>query len=192
MRLFPGLFLLLLALAAVGATSPSDPARWPGPNPAAGVMGLHWFEPNMGQADGDVRFLSRGDGIRVGVSADCLHLVSRTPGGADQVRLRLLGANSSAQVRGEHPLRGHANCLLGNDPARWRRRVPLYRQVRAESVYPGIDLVCYRGGAGLEYDFQVAPGADPGQIRLACEGAARVETAGQELVFHTRYGAFRQ
>ncbi|MBM3460420.1 MAG: hypothetical protein FJX77_18010, partial [Armatimonadetes bacterium] len=124
--------------------------------------------------------------------ADCLHLVSRTPGGADQVRLRLLGANSSAQVRGEHPLRGHANCLLGNDPARWRRRVPLYRQVRAESVYPGIDLVCYRGGAGLEYDFQVAPGADPGQIRLACEGAARVETAGQELVFHTRYGAFRQ
>ena len=41
-----------------------------------------------------------------------------------------------------------------------------------DSVYPGIDLVFYGTGRQLEYDFLLAPGADPSGIRLAVRGAA--------------------
>jgi len=34
-------------------------------------------------------------------------------------------------------------------------------------VYPGVDLVYYGNPGQLEYDFVVAPGADPAVIRLA-------------------------
>jgi hypothetical protein len=53
------------------------------------------------------------------------------------------------------------------------RNTPLQIQVRvrARNVYPGIDLVYYGSGQPLEYDFVVAPGADPGRIRLGFEGA---------------------
>ena len=44
-----------------------------------------------------------------------------------------------------------------------------------EQVYPGIDLFFYGNEGQLEHDFVVAPGADPGDIRLAFEGAEKLE-----------------
>ena len=45
----------------------------------------------------------------------------------------------------------------------------------------------------LEYDFVVAPGADPDQIALPIDGAERVEVdAGGDLVVHTAAGELRQ
>jgi hypothetical protein len=43
--------------------------------------------------------------------------------------------------------------------------------VRYRSVYPGVDLVYYGDGDRLEFDFEVAPGADPGRIRVRVSGA---------------------
>ena len=45
-----------------------------------------------------------------------------------------------------------------------------YAKVQLDQVYPGIDLVYYGNPQQLEYDLVVAPGADPGQIRLSFEG----------------------
>ena len=39
-----------------------------------------------------------------------------------------------------------------------------------EGIYPGVDLVYYDNGDTLEYDFIVAPGADPDRIRLEFSG----------------------
>src|SRR4029434_5495545 len=49
---------------------------------------------------------------------------------------------------------------------------------------PGTDLVYYGNQQKLEYDFKLAPGADPGVIAFRVEGAdhVRVNDAG-ELVF---------
>src|SRR5262249_41454625 len=53
---------------------------------------------------------------------------------------------------------------------------PTFGRVRSRSVYPGIDLLHYGAqGRQLEYDFVVAPGADPGVIRLAFDGADRLK-----------------
>jgi len=57
--------------------------------------------------------------------------------------------------------------------------------VEYRQVYPGIDLDFYGSGQGLEYDFVVAPGADPGVIRLGFAGTDRVAVNAQgDLVVH--------
>ncbi len=91
------------------------------------------------------------------------------------VRLQLVGANPNATLAGEGELPGRANYFIGRDPKQWRTNVPAYARVRYQDVYPGIDLVCYGNEVGqLEYDFVVAPGADPQAITLAV-GAQRQE-----------------
>ncbi|HEY7167885.1 MAG TPA: SBBP repeat-containing protein, partial [Candidatus Binatia bacterium] len=87
-----------------------------------------------------------------------------------------LGANPDPRVVGLEPLPGVTNYFIGNDPRKWRTNVPGYAKVKYESVYPGIDLVYYGNEQGhLEYDFLVAPGANPDQIALTVEAAEGVQ-----------------
>jgi hypothetical protein len=56
--------------------------------------------------------------------------------------------------------------------------VPTYARVRFPAVYAGIDAV-YHGRAGkLEYDFEIAPGADPDRIAMQLRGARSLRIAG--------------
>ena len=57
--------------------------------------------------------------------------------------------------------------------------MPSYAQVKYEGVYPGVDLVYYGNQRQLEYDFVVAPSAEPDQIKLSFAGAdgMRLEAA---------------
>ena len=101
------------------------------------------------------------------------------------VRLRLVGANANAAVTGGDELPGKANYFIGNDPKKWRTNLPTYATVRYQDVYPGVDLAYYGNQGGqLEYDFVVAPGADPNQIKLSFTGAdgMRVDAASGDLV----------
>jgi hypothetical protein len=85
--------------------------------------------------------------------------------------MRLVGANTRAKVRGEDELPGKSNYFIGNEPKKWRTNVPNYAKVKYRDVYPGVDLVYYGNQRGqLEYDFVVAPGADPSAIALAVVG----------------------
>jgi hypothetical protein len=63
---------------------------------------------------------------------------------------------------------------ISKDPKQWRTNVPHYAKVHYEAVYPGIDLVYYGNQRRLEYDFVVAPGADPKAIRLAFKRADKL------------------
>src|SRR5262249_19390755 len=73
-------------------------------------------------------------------------------------------------------LPGKTNYFIGGDPRKWRTDVPTYAKVKYEAVYPGVDMVYYGAqGRELEYDFIVAPGADPKAIRLSFEGANKLE-----------------
>jgi Ca2+-binding RTX toxin-like protein len=83
------------------------------------------------------------------------------------VRMKLVGANPSPRMAGEEGLPGKVNYLIGKDPKKWRTNIPTFGRVRYEAVYPGIDLVYYGNQQQMEYDFVVAPGADPNQIRLS-------------------------
>jgi hypothetical protein len=146
------------------------------------------FEPNVGQADGRVRFTARTrDGALF--LTDGAAVLRERAGGA--VRLEPAGARA-ARAEGLDALPGTTNYFRGSDPSRWRSNVPAFARVRYESVYPGVDLGDYANAGRLEYDFVVAPGADAGRIRLRAEGASSVEVDGGALVLRTPSGEIRQ
>jgi hypothetical protein len=80
--------------------------------------------------------------------------------------MQLIDANPAVRVSGMDELPGKSNYFVGNDPAKWQTNVPTYAKVRYEGVYPGVNLIYYGNQRQLEYDFVVAPGADPKTIRL--------------------------
>ncbi len=100
------------------------------------------------------------------------------------IRMSLEGANGAAWMTGLDRRPGESNYFLGADPSQWRAHVSHYGRVRAERVYPGIDLVYYGSQSAIEFDFLVAPGADPSQIRLRFDGATPRVAENGELVLH--------
>ena len=56
----------------------------------------------------------------------------------------------------------------------WHTGIANYARVRYQSVYPGIDVVYYGNQNQLEYDFVLAPGANPDAIRLNFRGDVHV------------------
>jgi hypothetical protein len=106
--------------------------------------------------------------------------------------MKLRNANLAAKVTGQDELAGTSNYFTGNDPAKWRTNVPTYAKVKYEGIYPGIDLVYYGNQRQLEYDFIVAPGADPRRIAFDVSGAKQIRQDGNgELVFKVGEGEIR-
>jgi HYR domain/Beta-propeller repeat/Thrombospondin type 3 repeat len=172
------------------------------------------FEPNQGQADRAVKFLSRGGGYSLFLTPTAavlqLEVAERRSRNerkqalvADSgkarnlkssvVRMNFAGANPAPRVVGVDELAGKSNYFIGNNPAKWRTGVSNYAKVKYEGIYPGVDLVMYGNQSQLEYDFIVAPGAQPAAIRLAYKGlrGLRVERGG-DLVLRAEGGELRQ
>jgi len=145
------------------------------------------FEPNMGQADPRVKFVSRGREYTLFLTKDEAVLrmqkseVRSQKSGAriqfappSVLRLKLRGANTGASVVGLDELLGKSNYFVGKDPKQWRTNLPTYARVRYQNVYPGVDLVYYGNQGGqLECDFVIAPGADPSAIALSIGAAGQ-------------------
>jgi hypothetical protein len=150
------------------------------------------FELNAGQTDPRVKALSRGSGYGLFLTADeSVVVLTGNSGKSAAIRMKLLGANDSRVVPTD-PLPGTINSFIGNDPSKWRTDVPTFSKVKYEGIYSGVDLIYYGNQQQLEYDFVVAPGADPSAIRFAVSGAkVRLDSNG-DLVMHTSLGDVRQ
>lgn len=146
------------------------------------------FEANRGQTVDQVRYLARGPGYTFFLTPTeaVMALKNRQPARSDEsqetgepgrsmMRMKLVGGNPNPQITGSDPLPGTSNYFIGNDPKKWRTNIPHYRKVHYHTVYPGIDLVFYGNPRQLQYDFIIAPGADPETITLAFEGTDRLE-----------------
>jgi hypothetical protein len=153
------------------------------------------FEPNQGQADTAVKFLAHGAGyslfldpteavlaLRTAPKSGSKQSDTKSEAGEHFVRMKLVGGNPAAVTAGTGPLPGKSNYMLGNDPRKWHGGIPQFSGVRYASVYPGIDLVFYGNQGRLEYDFKVAPGADPSQAELQFDGANKLELSGGDLI----------
>lgn len=154
------------------------------------------FEANHGQTDSQVKFLSRGGGYTLFLTPTEAVLTLRQdkgerredvvkskadsslihrPARLSTLRMRLAGASSHPQVTGSEELPGKVNYFIGDDPKQWRADVPTYARVEYRQVYPGVDLAYYGAQRQLEYDFIVAPDANPNAIELAFQGADKLE-----------------
>lgn len=143
------------------------------------------FEANHGQtgvAVQDVQFVSRGAGYTLFLTST--EAVLRLRNVPHELRMKLVDSNPAPRVSPEDELPGKSNYLIGNDRRDWHTQIPRYGKVKYQDVYPGVDLVYYGNQQQLEYDFLVAPGADPDAIELAFEGARniRVDAEGDLLL----------
>jgi hypothetical protein len=179
------------------------------------------FEANQGQTDPQVKFLSRGSGYSLFLTSTEAVLTLDSPQRSQRsqrsrrkisdsisassaaaavhssssavLQMKLLDANPAPHVAGLEALPGKINYFIGNGPTQWRTNVPSYAKVKYEAVYPGVDLIYYGNQRQLEYDFVVAPGADPNAITLGFAGADWTEIDDQgDLVLHTSSGQVRQ
>jgi hypothetical protein len=150
-------------------------------NASASLAGLPLsFEENRGQAAADVRFLARGAGYALQLTATELRLL--VPGRpAHAVRFTWIGAEPTGDAAGESLQPGIVNYFKGSDPAQWHTAIPTYARVRQAGMYPGIDVVYYGNGRQVEYDLVIAPQANPSLARLSVEGAGLRLTGGGDL-----------
>ena len=212
---------LFLALALIGLSMPARGPHADSVPASQHSNGIQFtrpplrFEINEGQTDPQVRFTARGsEGITFLTSEGAVFQVSRAVMRVDLsadlkkartdhdegtfessfVQLKTIGANPNARASGMERLPGATNYFIGNDKRNWRTNVAGYAKVKYEDVYPGIDLVYYDNGEGaLEYDFIVAPGADPNRIALSIEGADEVKLdPSGDLVIKAPTGEIRQ
>ena len=119
-------------------------------------------------------------------------VLALTPGAKepeDVLRFTTVGSNPAASVIGLDPLPGTVSYYVGNDRGKWRSGIRTYARIKVDSVYPGIDLIYYGNQQQLEYDFVVAPGADPSAIHFEISGANDVglEPTG-DLALVTKHG----
>jgi hypothetical protein len=199
--------LFLTCWAAAAASSPAGAASSAPASTAAskrvaaqyGKISLS-FEANQGQTDPHVQFLSRGSGYSLFLTPNevVLNLERQkptpTPGSkpeaasVDTLRMKLLGANTGAVVDGVDRQPGVVSYFIGNDPKKWHSGIPTYGKVNYAQIYPGVDLVFYGNQRQLEYDFVVAPGADPSRIAWQIDGASAALDAEGNLVLSAAHG----
>ncbi|MBV9280640.1 MAG: SBBP repeat-containing protein, partial [Chloroflexi bacterium] len=152
----------------------------------AGALPLS-FEPNDGQAGAGVRYVAHGSGFVISLRENDAVVEILSGGGSDgapaaTMRLRLVpvGGKRRPRLVGLGRLPGRSSYFLGADSRRWLRDIPSYGKVEYRQVYPGIDLV-FHGSLPqgletpqtprLEYDWLLAPRADPASIVERLQGA---------------------
>jgi hypothetical protein len=158
------------------------------------------FEENRGQMDARIKFVTRGAGNAVFLTAD--EAIFSQIGSAENTRpgfasakdeseqspksqnltLKLVGSNPHALPTGIDELVTRSNYFSGGDRTKWKTNLPNYSKVMYAGVYPGIDLVYYGNQGQLEYDFVIAPGTDPAVVEFSVVPdrttvAARLEIA---------------
>jgi hypothetical protein len=186
-RSIPAVVVLTALLTLLWWISLAGASSAPGVTPRVALERLPLaFEPNLGQAPADVRYVSEAAGYRLWLTPTGARLAatgSEAPHGGT-IELRWIGGAGAPTVVPEAPLPGKGHYYLGADRARWRENVPLYARVVYREVYPGVDLVFHGTQRDLEFDFVVRPGADPERVRLEIDGGDAVALDGGDLVIH--------
>ncbi len=104
------------------------------------------------------------------------------------VRMSFPGARFNSEPQGEGDLEARSHYYLG-DSRTWRSAAH-FQRIRYREIYPGIDLVFLTKSGNLEYNFEIAPKADPSRIKiryrrarlaLGSDGALTIDAAGVEF-----------
>ena len=165
--------LAVLVALALGASAypESDPAAAPATAVELRALPIT-FERNDGQYPAEVLFVSRGLRGALALKSTEITVSPRPDGvGGDPMRLRLRGANLAPEVEPARPLATRSHHYRGRERF---EHIPHFGELQVRDVYPGIDMVLHGRDGALEYDFVVAPGADPKSIRLDLGGADNV------------------
>src|SRR5580704_1766820 len=147
------------------------------------------FEANRGQWGPSVQYAARGGGYDLLFTGQGPSLRF---GGSQGVDISLVNGNPKPVIEGLDVLKVRTNYMIGAR-ANWHTEVPNYGRVEYRQAYPGVDVIYYGSHNQLEYDFVLAPGADPGAIRMRFSGAGRLRVTREgDLVLETPSGRITQ
>jgi Abnormal spindle-like microcephaly-assoc'd, ASPM-SPD-2-Hydin len=198
------LVAFLVATFVIPLSAANDPAPQQPPMDKSKVEDLlhsvAFFERNDGQVDDRVLFLTQGLGYAAYLTRDGATLVfsesarsgnGRSTNTQKVVRLNIVGIDPHPEVIGSEERPGVSSYFSGNDPKQWHTRVPQFAKVIYRHAYPGIDVVFEIRNGRLEYDFLIAPHANPNLIRVNVEGGTPHRTAtGNVLVRFGKHNDF--
>jgi len=159
------------------------------PHPADGSSSLDLpltFEPNRGQSEKGVQFVARGPGYTLYLNGDgsSFHFSSAAARATNRKRsplfMKLVGQKKSdSALMGFDERPSKSSYFIGSDPKKWFTGIPNFGRVSQREIYEGIDVI-YHGSQGqLEYEFKVAPHAQPETITIAILGADHVHRNSQ-------------
>ncbi len=169
------MLLLLVACLQANARNERD---------TLGVGTQVLFVRNDGQWDARVRYEAQlhdaalfleDDGLTVALRQPVAHPApgSGKPAKMHAYKMRFVGGG--AVPTGEAMQPGYSNYYLGDNPAKWRSRVPSFAVARYTDIYNGIDLELYTASDALKYNLIVHPGADPSAIAIEYTGTDGVK-----------------
>lgn len=169
---------LILCFSALSASGPEAAAA-----PDFGKVPLY-FLANQGQTDGAALFYAKTPGYTLWLTREGLMF--------DGARMTFRGARPGAAVKPSDPADYIVSYFDGRDEADWHTGIPTSKSVVYTGLYEGIGLKVYGTEKVIEYDWIVAPGADPGLIAFGYDGAcaARLNAEG-DLVVETPRGTLR-
>ncbi len=176
LRIHPGWsfgLLLLLGLATLTSSSQHSLPKTARERADSGarLAGMPlYFEPNLGQANPQVKMLARGAGMFFRSEDVAMLLPSGHSSAAFPMEMKWIGGNAAPEIIGENPRDGRSHYFIGDDPRAWVTDVAQHSGVRYREVYSGIDVVFHATQGQIEYDYMVQPGADPAQIKMELSG----------------------
>lgn len=195
MKRFCLFLLLLLSLGTLRAHKPADT-----------LSAVQWeFVQNLGQWNPAVTFSARMNGGTLFFENNSFVVAQLHPQqlqdlyeakhngkplpthplNAAAYRVTLLNANPKPAIAGEKPYDHYYNFFLGNDPKRWAPHVHAYNTLSYNHLYNKINLIFLADNDYLKYEFHIAPGGDPKQIRMQYDGLENISKVGEELLLHT-------
>ncbi|MGH9739186.1 MAG: SBBP repeat-containing protein [Candidatus Acidiferrales bacterium] len=126
-----------------------------------------------------MKFFSRGSGYTLFLTQKEAVLAFPKPSRGTKQRansvpalhLRFDHADPRARITGQRELPGKTNYFVSGNAKAWHTSVSNYSAVEYRQIYPGVDAVFHGDRQRLEFDFDVAPGADPGTIAFDVDGA---------------------
>jgi hypothetical protein len=202
-RRTPARLLIALAIPAAFLAAPAVRAATdPAADARAGISEQYArlpivFEANRGQSAAEVRYQARGVGY--GFFLTDRETVLNLDGMADgkpvrsTIKTRLVGAATAPAVVGEGRLDSTTHYLTGASKQGWKTGIEQFGKVRYQGVYPGVDVVYYGTQSQVEFDYVVAPGADPSAIVMEIDGARSIRLdARGDLVLATATGELVQ
>lgn len=201
--------MLLAGNPGQGVAAAGDVAT-PGVQNPQQPIAAYLITENVGQYADEARFLIQQGDRRVWLTEDALWLMVPDeaeaaggvgPSGVDRrghtlrreqrsprvltgtaIRFTFPGANHQASLVPFGRASTRVSYLIGNDPARWQRDVPVWSGVRYRDLYPGVDLVIGDGATGaVPWRLEARPGADLRAVSLRAEGADSVIAAAGQL-----------
>src|SRR5262249_3936657 len=187
--------VVALTLWETGGRAASNRQSVAMPSQAFGTFPLTFVE-NRGQTHAPVRYYAQGPRYAIYVTQRDMVLTflkdGRVPSGDGHVlALRFLDANPAVALAGERS-EGIVSYIRGLDPSKWQTELPAYTEVTYRNLWPHVDMRVEGRSGLLKYEFHVAPGADPGAIRLAYDGASSLALADSgELLIGTSMGTLR-